>query len=188
MSLRSPFIVTGLLFLAGCRTSTTTTADSEASVRAAQSALAPFRTSLKTALIKGMAESPEAAIEACVAIAPALASANASPGVTVGRSASKLRNQANAPRPWLVPVMERLAKAPTGTDAHELVALADGRQGYAEAIWTTPMCLTCHGDAISPSIAAKLEARYPKDNARGFHAGEFRGVFWAELDAPDKSP
>jgi len=188
MSLRAPLIVTGLLLAAGCRTTSTSAASgNEESVRAAQAALAPFGASLKGALQKGIAESPEAAIDACATQAPALATAHASPGVTMGRSAVKLRNKANAARPWVVPVMERLAKAPSGTDAHELVALGGGRQGYAEAIWTAPMCLTCHGDAISPSLAAKLDARYPHDAARGFRAGEFRGVFWVELDAPARS-
>lgn len=175
----------GLLLAVGCQTTSTSAApDKEESVRTAKAALAPFSAALKGALQKAMAESPEAAVEVCATTAPALASAHASPGVTLGRSAVKLRNEANAARPWLVPVMDRLAKAPSGTDAHELVALGDGRQGYAEAIWTAPMCLTCHGDAVSPSLAAKIDARYPHDGARGFHAGEFRGVYWAELDAP----
>jgi hypothetical protein len=185
MPLRAPLIVTCLLLGAGCRTtsSSATSGNDEESLRAAQAALAPFRASLKGALQKAMAESPEAAIDACATQAPALARAHASPGVTVGRSAVKLRNKANAPRPWLVPVMDRLAKAPSGTDAHELVALDGGRHGYAEAIWTAPACLTCHGDAISPSLATKLDARYPEDDARGFRVGGFRGVFWVELEA-----
>jgi hypothetical protein len=189
MSLRPPFLLACLLVVASCRSPSPapTTGNDEESAKAAQAALAPFRASLKGALQKAMADSPEAAIDACATQAPALASAHASPGVTMGRSAMKLRNEANAPRPWLVPVMDRLARAPSGTDAHELVALGGGRHGYAEAIWTAPMCLTCHGDAIAPSLAAKLDARYPHDAARGFRAGELRGVFWVELDAPARS-
>jgi hypothetical protein len=189
MFLRRPLLFAALLLGAGCRTTPTsaTSRNDEESVKAAQAALAPFRASLKGALQKAMADSPEAAIDACATQAPALASAHASPGVTMGRSAPRLRNEANVARPWLVPVMDRLARAPSGTDAHELVALGGGRHGYAEAIWTAPMCLTCHGDAIAPSLAAKLDARYPHDAARGFRAGEFRGVFWVELDAPARS-
>lgn len=129
-----------------------------------------------------MAESPEAAIEVCAKRAPELASEHSKEGVTLGRSAHKLRNPANAPRPWLVPVMDRLAKAPSGSDAHEVVALDGNRRGYAEAIWVGPQCLVCHGESLAPSIAAKIDARYPSDAARGFKPGDFRGVFWVELE------
>lgn len=188
MSHIRPLLVAALLVGAGCRSTPapSTSRSDEESLKAAQEALAPFRASLKGALQKAMAESPEAAVDACAKEAPALARAHATPGVTMGRSSAKLRNDANAPRQWLVPVMDRLAKAPSGTDAHELVSLEGGRRGYAEAIWTAPMCLTCHGEAIAPSVAAKLDARYPRDAARGFRPGDLRGVFWVELDAPPR--
>lgn len=183
MTFRASLLFMAAFLLTDCRKPSSAAPDHEEATRDAQAALAPFRASLKGALERAMAQSPEAAVDVCATQASELARTHARPGVTVGRSAVKLRNQVNAPRPWLVPVMDRLAKAPTGTDAHELVALGGGRQGYAEAIWTGPMCLTCHGEAIAPSLAAKLDARYPKDEARGFRGGELRGVFWAELDA-----
>ena len=31
------------------------------------------------------------------------------------------------------------------------------------------------------ALLARLRARYPTDQATGFRAGDFRGVFWAEL-------
>ena len=158
---------------------------SEADVVArAQAALAPFKASLKGELEKAMAESPEAAIEVCAKRAPELASAHSQRGALLGRSAQKLRSPANAPRPWLAPVMSRLAQAPRGTSAHEVVSLDGDRRGYAEAIWVAPQCLTCHGESVAPSIAASLDARYPTDAARGFKPGDFRGVFWVELDPP----
>lgn len=151
---------------------------------AARAALAPFRASLKQALEGAMAESPEAAIEMCATRAPQLAAAHSRPGVLVGRSSARLRNPANAPRSWLVPVIERLSRRPPGPDANELVTLDGGRRGYAESIAVAPMCLTCHGTTLTPSIAAKLETRYPLDAARGYQAGDFRGVFWVELEPP----
>jgi hypothetical protein len=78
--------------------------------------------------------------------------------------------------------MARLSKAPSGADAHEVVALDGERRGYAEAIWLGVQCVTCHGKAVAPSIAAKIDARYPADVARDFEPGDFRGVFWAELE------
>ncbi len=156
--------------------------DDAQAIAAARAALAPFRAALKQALEGAMAESPEAAIEVCATRAPQLAAEHSRPGARVGRSSARLRNQANAPRPWLVPVIERLSRRPPGPDTNELVTLDSGRRGYAEAIAIAPMCLTCHGAALTPSITAKLDTRYPLDAARGYQAGEFRGVFWVELD------
>ena len=156
--------------------------DEPAVVGRAQSSLAPYKGALKDALQKAMAESPEAAIDVCAKRAPELAAEHSKNGATLGRSAIKLRNPSNAARPWLEPAMARLAKAPSGSDAHEVVALEGGRSAYAEAIWVGPQCLACHGDPIAPNLASKLDAKYPKDAARGFKQGDFRGVFWVELD------
>ncbi len=171
-----------LAFVAGCTKKPSAPSDDEVRARA-RAAIGPFKATLKSELEGAMKQSAEAAVEVCSKRAQALATEHSKEGVILGRSALKLRNPANAPRPWLAPVMARLAKAPSGTDAQEVVALEDGRRGYAEAIWLGPQCLVCHGESIAPSIAAKLDERYPNDAARGFKAGEFRGVFWAELGA-----
>ncbi len=147
----------------------------------ARAALAPFKQTLKETLTRALATSPEAAIEVCAAQAPELAKEASRGGVTVGRSALRLRNPANAGPAWLRPLVEELSHAPPGTPASRTVHLKDGRVGYAEAIWMAEPCLLCHGEAVTPAIGAKLKQRYPSDAARGFKAGDFRGVFWAEL-------
>jgi len=38
-------------------------------------------------------------------------------------------------------------------------------------------CLKCHGEDIDPKVAAKLDALYPQDNARGYKVGQVRGAF-----------
>lgn len=167
------------LMSSGCRAQPSEAAIAER----ARAAIAPFKSSLKDALTKAMAESPESAIGVCSEKAPELAKTHSKDGVVVGRSAHKLRNAANAPRPWLAPVMDRLSKAPSGSSASEVVKLDEGRYGYAEAIWMQAPCLACHGESIAPGVAQKLDAKYPHDAARGFKEGEFRGVFFAELDA-----
>lgn len=151
-------------------------------VTRARAALAPFKTTLREELGRALQASPERAIDVCAQRAPELARSASRDGITVGRSAIKLRSPANAPRPWLGPVMDKLSKAPSGAEAVQVVSLPDGRRGYAEAIWMGPPCLTCHGEALAPSIADKLRERYPNDAARGFRIGELRGVFWAELE------
>lgn len=150
----------------------------------ARAALGPFKKQLKGALTSAMQTSPETAIEVCRAQAPEMAKQHSKDGVTVGRAAAKLRNEANAPAPWLAPVMDALATEKSGADAFRVVPLPGGKVGYAEAIWTAPLCVSCHGEAVAPGVEAKLKALYPKDAARGFKEGDFRGVFWAVLDAP----
>ena len=150
-------------------------------VEQAKSALNPFKKVLKETLLEALKTSPEAAIDVCSKRAPELAQAASTGGVTVGRSASRLRNPANAPKPWLQQAMAELAKEKSGTDAQRVVTLPDGTVGYAEAIWTGAPCLVCHGKTLAPGLEAKLKAAYPNDAARGFAEGDFRGVFWAEV-------
>jgi hypothetical protein len=67
--------------------------------------------------------------------------------------------------------------------APRTVALAEGRRGYVEPILAQPLCLTCHGDAIAPALASRIEQLYPQDRAVGFQVGDLRGVFWVEFPA-----
>ena len=46
-----------------------------------------------------------------------------------------------------------------------------------KAIGTQPVCTVCHGNGIAPEVAARLDALYPDDLARGFEAGDIRGAF-----------
>jgi len=155
--------------------------DEDAIAARAQAALMPYKSALKGELTAALAKGPDAAIDVCATRAPALAMEHSKDGVRVGRSSSKLRNPANAPATWLVPVLDELAKMPSGSTQHRVVSLPDGRWGYAEPIWVQAPCLTCHGETLTPSIDAKLRERYPADGARGFRAGDFRGVFFAEI-------
>jgi len=34
----------------------------------------------------------------------------------------------------------------------------------------------CHGDNLAPDIAAELARRYPEDKAKGYMAGDIRGM------------
>lgn len=150
-------------------------------VEQAKAALNPLKKALKETLLKALAKSPEEAIEVCATRAPQLAKEASSDTVSVGRSAFKLRNPKNAPKPWVQKAMTELALEKSGTEAHRIVTLPDGTVGYAEAIWVAAPCLVCHGKEVTPTLDAKLKKAYPNDAARGFELGDFRGVFWAEL-------
>ncbi len=167
------------LVLLGC--GTPAPSDAETTKRA-QAALAPFKSSLKEALLAELKKSTVAAVEVCSTKAPELATEASKNGVKVGRSSERLRSTKNAPPQWLEPTMKELALAPAEPIASRVVDLGGGRRGYAEAIRIEAPCLLCHGATIAPEVEAAINERYPTDQARGHAVGDFRGVFWAELE------
>jgi hypothetical protein len=62
-----------------------------------------------------------------------------------------------------------------------VVLIDDKTVGYVEPIFVQPLCVTCHGGELESDLKAKLTELYPADQATGYAAGDFRGVFWAEL-------
>jgi hypothetical protein len=153
--------------------------ESEWKAKGAQ-AVEPFKTQLKEALVAGLQEGPVQAIAVCRVEAPELAQRASSPTVKIGRSSSKLRNPANAPKPWMKPLLDRYESQP---DQREPAAvLIDANTvGYVEPIFVQPLCVMCHGESLAPDVRAKIEELYPSDQATGYAAGDFRGIFWAEL-------
>lgn len=143
-------------------------------------AVLPFKKGLKGALVAGLEDGPVSAIAACRVEAPKLAANASSESVRVGRTSGKLRNPANAPKPWMKPLLERYETDPE--DREPAVVLIDEHTvGYVEPIFMQPLCVTCHGADLAPDLEAKLDELYPGDQARGYVAGDLRGVFWAEL-------
>ncbi len=139
-----------------------------------------LKSELKAALEAAMQNGgPENAIDVCKDKAQAIAAAHSKDGLVVGRTSHKLRNVANAPRAWVQPILEQMARGEV-KDART-VALDGGRLGYVEPIVMGPVCVACHGEAIAPGVAAKIAAAYPTDAATGFNPGDVRGVVWVEL-------
>jgi hypothetical protein len=146
--------------------------------------IGPFKKQLKQALGDAMkASGPVGAIEVCSTDAPALAAAASKDGVKVGRSALKLRNPKNVAPDWAKPFLDELATASRADGTFRTTTLPDGRLGYVEAIHLQPMCEACHGKTLGDDVVAALAEKYPSDEATGFSAGDFRGVFWVELPA-----
>ena len=48
---------------------------------------------------------------------------------------------------------------------------------YMKAIPTKGVCLSCHGEQLSPDVAEKIQKQYPEDQATGFKSGDIRGAF-----------
>ena len=141
-----------------------------------------FGGELKAALQAALGEGgPLAAIDVCHDQAPAIAArASQTRGAEVGRTALKVRNPGNSPdaheRARLEDFSARLAAQP-GTVPESVDRLPDGRVRYMRAIVTEAVCLACHGATLAPEVAAAIDARYPRDEARGFAPGELRGAF-----------
>lgn len=154
----------------------------------AQEALLPFKKSLKGTLMAAIKDGgPLSALSACQVKAPKLTAAAAQAGVEVGRTSHKVRNPKNAPEKWVRKALARYIGKKKGDGEMEpyvVKMLPDGRAAYAEPIFTGGVCLTCHGENLAAPVQKALKVAYPEDQAVGFKAGEFRGLFWAIL-TPD---
>lgn len=133
---------------------------------------------------------PVSAIPVCRDRAPAIAAhLSEQSGAKVSRTALRVRNPANAPDELQRAVLEQFAEqleatpsvATPASGPPEAVFEIKGAKGierrYMRAIPTDALCLTCHGTAVSPEIAAAIKQAYPKDEATGFSQGQLRGAF-----------
>lgn len=145
---------------------------------------AHFKQDLQAALRTGMARGPAEAVAACRLRAPEIAASLSQEGVRLGRTSHRLRNPANLPPDWVNPILHGYLANPSDR-APKSVALPDGGSGYAEPLFTQPLCLTCHGRALAPDVAARIRELYPEDEAVGFAVGDLRGVLWVELPASE---
>jgi hypothetical protein len=146
--------------------------------------LKPFKQNLKAALVQGLEQGPAKAIEACRTEAPRISESLSVDGVIMGRSSHRLRNPGNSAPDWVAPIMaswvsEEAPRKPA------TVELSEGRAGYIEPITVQPLCLTCHGENLSPDVASSIAELYPEDQATGFAEGDLRGVFWVEYPTRD---
>ena len=151
--------------------------DRVAWIERGENALSPFKTGLMGALMEGLKDGPESAIEVCQLVAPEIADEVSPVGIELGRTSHKLRSEHNAPSEWIQPLLDGYVATPTKT-APEVVQLEDGGVGYVEPIFVKRMCLACHGSALSSGVASRIDEHYPRDQARDFEEGDFRGLFW----------
>lgn len=142
---------------------------------------------LQTALVARLSEEltrngPAAAVMVCRDEAQAITERVAKEqGVEIGRTSHRLRNPANAARPWANPFVLEAAARKAAEVTTRVVDLGD-RVGVLRPIGTAEMCTRCHGEqaVVRPAIGAMLDAAYPQDRATGFAVGDLRGWMWAE--------
>ncbi len=141
---------------------------------------------LKAELTRAMVDDgPVGAISVCRDKAPAIAARlSAQSGATVGRTAPRVRNPANAPDEMQRILLDQFAsELASGKFQGPLEAAFELNRGgqverrYMRAIPMEGLCVTCHGKVLAPEIAAAIAAQYPADQATGFEPGELRGAF-----------
>jgi hypothetical protein len=102
--------------------------------------------------------------------------------ITAGRTSDRVRNPANAPKPWAASLVAANAGRQVKDVDGYVVDLGD-RVGLLRPIAHRPLCASCHGrpETFAPEVQRALKERYPADRAVGFAEGEVRGWFWVEL-------
>ena len=133
---------------------------------------------------------PASAVDVCQIAAPEIAEdLSKQQGWQVGRVGTRVRNQNNQPNTWqqaaLTQFGERAAKGEKfdTMETYNIVQLqGQNVMRYAKAIAVQPMCVTCHGKAeqIPPDVKARLQEKYPADQAIGYVVGELRGALVIE--------
>lgn len=125
------------------------------------------------------AHGPVEALESCHLQAGPITEKYAKKIVGMGRTSHKLRNPKNAPKDWVKPYLSEFVSGKRKEPV--LVKLPNGHQGYLEPIKVKGTCVICHGAKVSADLDKKISKLYPKDEAKGFKVGDFRGLFWLEI-------
>lgn len=137
---------------------------------------------LKPQLKKAMEEGgPVQAIEICASIAPAIADAlSADSGWQVKRVSLKARNPGRAiPDEWEQSVLKEFDQRALAGELPADINFGETKGDYyryMQAQGVEPLCLVCHGTALSAPVVEILEEYYPDDVATGYSPGQVRGA------------
>lgn len=165
--------------------------DTERAMAKAQGIVGQFQTALSGELQAAMrAGGPIQAVEVCSTEADIIAqSLSKQHGVEVKRVSNKPRNPKNSPTAVDKAVLEwfenKIAADTNAADISkpysEIKEYANERLIYHQAIFIQPICLTCHGESVSPELKSKISQIYPNDLATGYKLNELRGAFVVEF-------
>ncbi|RKZ50045.1 MAG: DUF3365 domain-containing protein [Gammaproteobacteria bacterium] len=134
---------------------------------------------LKAALETG---GPVNAIEVCSTQAPDIArKLGIESGWDIKRVSLKARNSHSAkPDAWETRVLQDFnARQVAGESAKKMThSEITGREfRFMKAQGVEPICLSCHGEKLSPAVSEALQQHYPDDMATGYSLGQIRGAF-----------
>lgn len=104
----------------------------------------------------------------------------------VRRSSLRWRSPANEPTAKQRNILEFMQRSHLAGEAVEArVELEDHRVHYYQPIFIQPLCLACHGkpgEDIGDETLATIDVLYPNDRARGYRAGDLRGIWHISFD------
>ncbi len=147
-----------------------------------------LQSKLKEAIAAG---GPVSAVAVCNTLAPQItADQSKLAGMTIKRTALRVRNPDNAPDALETRVLQEFAaKFASGSDPASVEHIEEVNEGgrtlvrYFKAIPTAKEpCLACHGSGVSGELKDTITKLYPHDAATGFAAGDLRGVFCVTME------
>ena len=162
-------------------------ADDAARTAKSRAAVKALAEDLKARLVEALKTGgPVAGIAACnKAAQPATGDISKAQGLTIKRTALRVRNPLNVASPRERIVLQSFAeKVKAGADVATLEHTETVKEGDAETfvyMKAIPMagdpCQACHGTEVKSEVKAEIGKLYPKDEATGFTPGELRGAF-----------
>ena len=161
-------------------------ASKEQMILESKQSIKQYATQLKGKLQQGMkAGGPANAIQVCnTAAAEISRQVSEQQGWKIARTSLKVRNSNNAADAWEHQVLQnfeqRLKKGESIQNLEFAEIIKKDNQPvfrYMKAIPTQGVCLSCHGEKLSPDVTKKLSELYPEDQATGFKMGDIRGAF-----------
>jgi len=111
-------------------------------------------------------------------------------GVKIKRTSFNFRNPKNKPDKMerkALEFFERALKEGKKFDYHVQTFKRGNKTVYRyyKPLFVAPLCLNCHGKDdtnIPKEVLEEILRRYPKDKARGYSVGDFRGLIRVEFE------
>ena len=101
--------------------------------------------------------------------------------VKIKRVGTKIRNELNKPDEIEAEVVKMFqSNVENNKETKPVVMKIGGKYHYFNYIKTKALCLNCHGtpgETIQESIYAKIQEKYPNDNAIGYKENDLRGIW-----------
>jgi hypothetical protein len=149
----------------------------------ASSIIQQFTKTLKPKLQQALKQGgPAHAISVCSVEAPILAKQlSTKTGWSIKRISLKARSHRTAlPDAWETSILQQFDRQQAAGDSPSTMTashIENGHYRFIKAQDVAPICLTCHGTALSPEVSNALQKYYPQDQATGYTLGQIRGAF-----------
>lgn len=137
---------------------------------------------LRNTLVRTMAEAgPRGAVGFCNVNALRLTGTYTSGDASIGRVTDRVRNPGNELSDLDKVQFEKYKEMMAKKDSLPAIVISQNSDiHYYKPILIQTMCLNCHGvpgKEISPELLTTIDSLYPGDRAKGYKAGELRGMW-----------